>query len=131
MLISRRTGLRHPVNSVTDALALLLFFTGLGLLCYCIVLFIVHGKGTLSPADPTRQLVVTGVYSYTRNPMYLAVTLMLAGEALYFSSGVLLVYAVAVFIAFNLFIVLHEEPRLRRDFGDQYTAYTDKVRRWL
>ncbi|MFN0140828.1 MAG: methyltransferase family protein [Pyrinomonadaceae bacterium] len=97
----------------------------------CILRFATEGKGTLSPLDPTKQLVARGLYKYSRNPMYLGAMLTLAGETLFWWSLALVIYAVVVFIAFNLFVLLHEEPRCRRDFGDAYTEYCQNVRRWF
>lgn len=97
----------------------------------CILRFAAEGKGTLSPLDPTKKLVVHGLYRYSRNPMYVGVMLLLIGEAIFWWSPRLLVYSAAVFIAFNLFIFLHEEPRLRREFGADYDGYRSEVRRWI
>lgn len=109
----------------------IVFFFGLIIMISCIVNFAVKGKGTLSPADPTRQLVVSGLYKYSRNPMYVGVTFILIGEAIFFQSAALWQYTTLVFIAFNIFILLHEEPRLRRDFGEAYVQYCKQVRRWI
>jgi protein-S-isoprenylcysteine O-methyltransferase Ste14 len=112
-------------------IAIFIFAAGIAILFYCISMFAINGKGTLSPADPTKKLVVSGLYRFSRNPMYIGVLLMLIGEAVFFSSGSLWIYAAIVFIAFNLFIILHEEPRLKRDFGTEYQQYLKTTRRWL
>ena len=65
-----------------DVIALLCILAGGALLVSCIVDFAVAGRGTLSPADPPRYLVVRGLYRYVRNPMYLSVTTIVLGEAL-------------------------------------------------
>ena len=108
-----------------------LFVIGSAVLFDCIRRFATEGQGTLSPADPTKRLVVRGLYKYSRNPMYWGVMMMLVGEAVFFESRSLWIYSLFVFIAFNLFIFLIEEPRLRKDFGDEYDAYRKKVRRWI
>ena len=97
----------------------------------CILRFATEGKGTLSPLDPTRKLVVRGLYRYSRNPMYVGMMILLIGEAVFWWSSSLVIYAVIVFVAFNLFIVLHEEPRCRTVFGTEYDDYRARVRRWL
>jgi protein-S-isoprenylcysteine O-methyltransferase Ste14 len=112
-------------------IAIFIFAAGVMILLYCISMFAVKGKGTLSPADPTKKLVVSGLYKYSRNPMYIGVMLILIGESLFFSSISLWIYTALVFTAFNLFIVLHEEPRLEEDFGTEYQQYLKAVRRWL
>jgi protein-S-isoprenylcysteine O-methyltransferase Ste14 len=109
--------------------ALMIF--GFLILMICILRFATEGKGTLSPLDPTKKLVVKGLYRYSRNPMYVGAILLLIGEIVFWQSLVLAGYTTIVFIGFNLFIIFHEEPRLRRDFGTEYEMYCQKVRRWL
>ncbi|MGC4035157.1 MAG: isoprenylcysteine carboxylmethyltransferase family protein [Chitinophagaceae bacterium] len=126
----------HPhVNNeslrLTQYLGELLLITGLVIMVSCIMNFAIKGKGTLSPADPTKELVVTGLYKYSRNPMYIGVSLILIAEALFFQSIYLWLYAALIIIAFNLFIIFFEEPRLRRDFGVSYEEYCKKTRRWI
>jgi len=111
--------------------AIIMFASGLFILLSCIFRFASEGRGTLSPADPTKKLVINGLYKYSRNPMYIGVILMLIAEAVFFLSNSLWFYLTIVFIAFNLFILLHEEPRLRKDFGQEYLEYCKKVRRWI
>lgn len=105
--------------------------SGVSILFYSIYLFATLGQGTLSPLEPTKNLVFYGFYKYSRNPMYVGVILILLGECLLFQNLTLLNYSLAVFILFNLFIIFVEEPRLHRDFGESYLNYCKKVRRWL
>src|SRR5689334_4979197 len=63
-------------------IAICIFTLGVSVLLYCITMFAIKGKGTLSPADPTKKLVVSGLYRFSRNPMYIGVMLILIGEAL-------------------------------------------------
>jgi protein-S-isoprenylcysteine O-methyltransferase Ste14 len=106
-------------------------FFGLIVMLACIKRFVTEGKGTLSPADPTKQLVINGLYRHSRNPMYVGVVTILIGESLFFSSSMLGIYTLVVFIVFNLFIIFMEEPRLKRDFGEAYIMYCKNVRRWI
>lgn len=117
-----------PVTRYTGAM---IFLAGLTILLNCIYRFAVEGRGTLAPIDKTKNLVTSGLYRYSRNPMYLGVLLILIGEAVFFRSSGLWIYLSCVFIAFNIFIIVIEEPRLKDDFGNQYAAYRNKVRRWL
>ncbi len=109
----------------------IVFVIGLVIMLSCIISFAVKGRGTLSPADPTKRLVITGLYKFSRNPMYVGVTMILIGEAIFFRSVNLWIYLIFVFIAFNIFILLHEEPRLRKDFREEYKRYCEKVKRWI
>jgi protein-S-isoprenylcysteine O-methyltransferase Ste14 len=110
---------------------LLCIGVGAALLATCIWEFARSGRGTLSPMDPPRQLVVRGLYRYVRNPMYLSVTLIVLGEVLLTGSRALLTYWVVWFVAVNLFIVAYEEPTLHRQFGADYERYRNRVGRWL
>ena len=101
------------------------------LLLWCVRLFLVQGKGTLAPWDPPRQLVVTGPYAFSRNPMYVAVLLILVGWAVGFHSLSLLVYAAIVMVAFHLRIRLGEEPWLKETYHDKWTRYAAHVPRWI
>jgi protein-S-isoprenylcysteine O-methyltransferase Ste14 len=62
--------------------------------------------------------------------MYIGAGLALAGASLFYSSLVLLGYAAAFLLTTHLFVVLYEEPTLRRTFGTDYDAYCQQVRRW-
>lgn len=108
----------------------LVTFGSFGLL-WCARDFYVSGKGTLAPWAPPRELVVVGLYRYSRNPMYVAVATVLLGWAVSFGSAVLFVYAFIVVIAFQLRVVLGEEPWLARTHGEAWQQYTQRVRRWF
>jgi protein-S-isoprenylcysteine O-methyltransferase Ste14 len=93
--------------------------------------FAMHGKGTPAPIDPPKKLVVEGPYRVVRNPMYWSVLCVTLGEALAFRS-VALAEIGCVFFAFAaLFVMVFEEPMLRRKFGEEYEAYCRRVPRWL
>jgi protein-S-isoprenylcysteine O-methyltransferase Ste14 len=108
-----------------------MFAAGLALFVWCVVLFAKVGRGTLAPWDPTRNLVAAGPYRHTRNPMITAVAAMLVGEALYSGSVALAVWSALFIIINQLYFVLSEEPGLERRFGAEYTAYRQRVPRWL
>ncbi|HWP45479.1 MAG TPA: isoprenylcysteine carboxylmethyltransferase family protein, partial [Blastocatellia bacterium] len=89
------------------------------------------GRGTPAPYDPPRRLVVSGLYRYTRNPMYVGIVTLLIGEALAFRSISLAIYSAAVWPLFHLRVIYYEEPKLRELFGQDYLDYCKKVSRWL
>ena len=93
--------------------------------------FVAVGRGTLVPAVPTEHLVVSGLYAYVRNPMYMGVLTVIAAEAALFRSSSLLVELAAAWIGFELFVRFFEEPKLARTFGEEYEAYRRNVRRWV
>ena len=118
-------------NPGIHSAGLIIFLLGFIIMVLCIKSFAVQGRGTLSPIDPTKNLVTDGLYKHSRNPMYVGVLLMLIGESIYFESPHLLIYTIIVFAGFQLFILYIEEPRLQKDFGEEYTAYCENVRRWI
>ncbi|WBY01298.1 isoprenylcysteine carboxylmethyltransferase family protein [Ramlibacter tataouinensis] len=100
-------------------------------LLWCVRDFYVQGKGTLAPWSPPAHLVVVGLYRYTRNPMYVAVLLILVGWAASFGVAGLYVYAAVVAVAFHLRVVLGEEPWLAHRHGEQWHEYARRVPRWI
>ncbi len=98
---------------------------------WCVFTFAVLGRGTPAPFDPPRRLVVRGPYRFVRNPMYIGAGLALAGASLVYHSWALVVYAALLGIASHIFVVVYEEPTLRRLFGPDYDAYRARVHRWL
>ena len=63
--------------------------------------------------------------------MYVGVILILIGEAILFQSTNLWGYLLFVFVLFHVFVIYVEEPRLKKDFGEEYDIYCQKVRRWI
>ena len=104
---------------------------GVSVYLRCVWDFASVGRGTPAPIDPPKVLVVRGLYRYVRNPIYLGVLLLLSGEAVFFESWALVRYAIAMFVVSHLFVVLYEEPNLRRRFGEPYERYCRSVRRWI
>jgi len=88
---------------------------------------------TVSPLAPERtsRLVTTGLYRYTRNPMYLGLLVILIGAGL-LSGSLLAVAVLPGFVAYlTIFQIRPEERRLSALFGNEYERYRQEVRRWL
>jgi protein-S-isoprenylcysteine O-methyltransferase Ste14 len=100
-------------------------------LLWCVRDFYVQGKGTLAPWSPPQQLVIVGLYRYSRNPMYVCVLLILLGWSVAFSSAGLLVYTPFIALAFQLRVIYGEEPWLAQRHGTVWQAYVGRVPRWL
>ena len=107
-----------------------LIVAGTVVLVYAFVLFVTAGVGTPAPVAPTERLVVSGLYRYVRNPMYLAVIATIVGQGLLLGRIVLLLYALAVGLAFSVFVRGYEEPTLSHRYGAEYVAYRRAVPRW-
>ena len=93
--------------------------------------FAVQGLGTPAPVFPTRHLVVTGLYRYVRNPMYVAVVSTILGQSLVFGNMRLLEYGCVVWLLMHLFVLGYEEPTLRATFGPEYKVFCGHVPRWI
>jgi len=89
------------------------------------------GLGTPAPVFPTRYLVVTGLYRYVRNPMYVAVVAVIVGQGLIFANARVLEYGAVVWLCFHFFVIAYEEPTLRATFGSQYEDFCRGVSRWI
>lgn len=100
-------------------------------LLWCVWDFFAAGRGTISPIDPPKHLVVRGLYKYVRNPMYVAVVMTLVGEAVFFMSMPVLIEAGVFVVMAHLFVRYYEEPTLRRRFGESYETYMQTVGRWI
>jgi protein-S-isoprenylcysteine O-methyltransferase Ste14 len=109
----------------------LLILVSLAALIECFARFATKGVGTPAPIAPTQHLVVTGLYRFVRNPMYLAVLGLIFGQMLVFQHAALLAYGVVIWFCFLVFILSYEEPHLRQRFPDEYAAYAAAVPRWL
>lgn len=120
-----------PRGGTPNLFGLLPMSLGVAMLLRCVRDFYVAGKGTLAPWAPPRQLVTIGLYRYSRNPMYVAVSTILLSWAVVFHSPVLLGYALCVMPAFHLRVILAEEPWLARQFGEEWDRYRAAVPRWL
>lgn len=113
------------------AVGALFIAAGLPVLLDAFARFALQGLGTPAPVFPTRHLVVSGLFRYVRNPMYLAVVALIFGQGLWFGSVRILEYGLAVWAAFFVFVLLYEEPVLRSSFGAEYEEFCANVPRWI
>ena len=91
-----------------------------------------HRAGTnIRPDLPTTALVTEGPFRFTRNPLYLGLTLMYAGIALLIPGTWPLLLLVPVLLVMRWGVIAREERYLERKFGEPYRAYLGRVRRWL
>lgn len=119
------------LDRLSRGAGVIVFSLGFALFAWCVWLFARVGRGTLAPWDPTRRLVAVGPYRHVRNPMISGVLLMLAGEALFWRSGALALWAGAFLLINHAYFLLSEEPGLERRFGESYRGYRAHVPRWI
>ncbi len=115
-----------------SALSLVLTLTGLALAFAGRSAF-KRAKTTANPMRPEQSsaLVVDGVYRYTRNPMYLGLLLVLLGFAVYLAALYSLSGPLLFVLYLSYFQIKPEEMMLQQKFGEAYTQYCQRVRRWL
>jgi protein-S-isoprenylcysteine O-methyltransferase Ste14 len=116
-----------------DPAAAVLMAIGGAIMLKCVWDFAWRGRGTPAPFDAPRRLVVSGFYRWVRNPMYVGMGLFLIGEALMLRPVMreMFVMIAIAWIAVSIFILVYEEPTLRRLFGEEYIEYCKHVRRWI
>jgi protein-S-isoprenylcysteine O-methyltransferase Ste14 len=107
-----------------------LFAIALALFAWAIVT-ITRAGSNVPTNTPTTTIVEAGPYRFTRNPIYVAMFLGLAGLALAFDSLWLLVVLVPFALVIRYGVVAREEAYLERKFDDVYRRYRSRVRRWL
>ncbi|MDP4211288.1 MAG: isoprenylcysteine carboxylmethyltransferase family protein [Bacteroidota bacterium] len=88
-------------------------------------------KNTLITVKPATSLQTNGIYSVSRNPMYLGLLFVYLGVALIFGNWWTIILLPLLFVLINYFIILQEEKYLLKAFGASYSDYKKKVRRWL
>lgn len=112
-------------------ISLVVFISGAALFIWTNRLFIVRGRGTLAPWDPPREFITEGPYCYVRNPMILGVWLMLLGEALFFRSPGIGIWAMIFSFSNLAYLPLVEERDLKKRFGRDFEEYRQNVPAWI
>ena len=120
----------HEISRVWRVVGALLIAAGAPVVLQAYARFVWEGLGTPAPVAPPQRLVVGGVYRYVRNPIYVALTAVIVGEALVLGRPVLLVEAAVFLICSVAFVRLYEEPGLVRRFGPEYEEYRRNVPGW-
>jgi protein-S-isoprenylcysteine O-methyltransferase Ste14 len=104
---------------------------GLLLMIATIRLFATVGQGTLAPWNPTKRLVVQGIYRHVRNPMISGVLFVLFGESFITAALPIFCWFITFATINSIYIPLSEEPGLAKRFGDYYVRYKQNVPRWI
>jgi protein-S-isoprenylcysteine O-methyltransferase Ste14 len=130
--ISKATPAVEMPSLIRIMTAIAIALTGVGVALSGVIAFR-HAKTTVNPLRPetTSSIVTSGVYRFTRNPMYVGLALALLAWAVYMASAWALLGVVAFILYMNRFQIVPEERVLSRMFGAAYSAYRAKVRRWL
>jgi protein-S-isoprenylcysteine O-methyltransferase Ste14 len=110
---------------------LVLILAGAALAATTVGMFIAVGHGTPAPFDPPKKLIPRGPYKLMRNPMYVGGISVLIGFGLYGRSMAITLLGLVVFLLAQAFLLLFEEPDLRKRFGKDYELYCQAVPRWI
>jgi protein-S-isoprenylcysteine O-methyltransferase Ste14 len=111
-------------------IGLILTVAGMGLSSFAAALFQAR-ETTRKPYGEPSAFVVQPPYTWTRNPMYLGLTIALLGLAIFFDSTVMLLAPAAFFVVIDKMLIPREEETMERLFSQQYVDYKNRVRRWL
>jgi protein-S-isoprenylcysteine O-methyltransferase Ste14 len=131
VLLNNRLSLPVYSNDFLKLSGVLLIIVGIIIFVYCSGLFIILGRSTPVPVEPPKKLIVSGLYKYTRNPIYLGYFMIFLGEFLFFGQLLLLIYFFLTIVKINLYVIYYEEPILKKRFGKSYEEYLKKIPRWI
>ena len=115
-----------------DIISLLILSSGFLIIVTAARLFSRY-KTIISPITPEKStsLVTEGVFSFSRNPMYLGMLIIITSSSIFFATWVGLLLIILFIVIINFFQIEPEEKMMRKLFGEEYEAYTTKVRRWI
>lgn len=101
------------------------------LLAFISIRQFVLSKNTIVTIKPAKSLQTTGIYAITRNPMYLSLVFFYCGLAVFFGNWWTFAMIPLLILVIQVYVIGKEEQYLEREFGGQYDAYRQKVRRWI
>jgi len=113
-----------------NLIGILIIIGGIILMITAVLLFKKEG----TPKNPFKKptvMITSGPYKFTRNPMYVGVTMVSLGIAVYFGTVIMFLAPLAFFLTINFTFIPREEKILETLFGQKYLDYEKKVRRWL
>jgi protein-S-isoprenylcysteine O-methyltransferase Ste14 len=119
----------ESIRPVIIVIGALLILAGLALVILTRREFAKHGERT-DPGNPTHHIMSTGVFSFSRNPMYLGIVIFLAGVALAFDWPWVMVMLMPSIVACHYILIAPEERYLAAKFDDEYAQYARSVQRW-
>ena len=120
----------ESIRPVIIVIGVLLLVAGLAFVILARREFARHGEHT-DPGHPTHHIMTTGVFAFSRNPLYLGIVILLTGAALALDWLWVLVMLMPSIIACHYFLIAPEERYLAAKFGEEYAAYTRSVERWV
>ena len=116
--------------SIALPMGIIISMAGIASLIFAAHLFR-KNKNPVNPSGSTQLIISNGIYKYTRNPMYLSLTIIYTGISIITNAWFSFVLLFPLLIVVQKGIIEREEKYLTRKFGDEYLAYKGKVRRWI
>jgi protein-S-isoprenylcysteine O-methyltransferase Ste14 len=117
-------------NEVFAVPAIVCVMVSVALMAWCVRTFRL-AKTSLIPVKPTTALVTDGPFRFSRNPIYLGLTLLYLGIALWLNAFWVVVMVLPLLLMIQSYVIIREEGYLERRFGKKYLQYKGRVRRWL
>ena len=117
-------------NPIRWIVAAILIGSGVGNILYCAWKFKKTGTN-IEPWKKTSRIITSGVYRFTRNPIYLSFLIVGTGVAFAVNSLWIIAMMIPLIFLLNYFVIAKEERYLEQSFGGEYLAYKGKVRRWF
>jgi len=121
---------RGVLTPVFISAGVILIIVGVNLVVLARREFARHAQPT-DPGLPTSRIISTGVFSISRNPLYLGGVFILAGISLAFKQPWILILLIPSIVACQTILIYVEERYLETKFGEQYREYATKVHRWF
>ena len=132
-LVNRRLSLEidgDGASAVQQAVGVALLIAGLGVMGWALQTFL-RARTAIMPIRAARVLVTSGPYRWTRNPMYVGLTVGYVGLALVVNQAWPILFLPAVLLTLLLLVIRREERHLHSTFPDEYAEYCEHVRRWV
>jgi len=111
-------------------IGIVLCVVGLGIAVVCAVMYR-KAETSILPHTADSNMIETGPFGWSRNPIYLSMLLIFIGVSFIMDAPAALLFAVPAYLALRYYVIAREEAYLTRRFGDAYTSYQSRVRRWI
>ena len=103
---------------------------GLALMLVAVGQMLLHRTTFIPRRDPS-DLVTSGVFALSRNPIYLSMLIVFVGVCLIANAPLAILFVVPTFLSLRYYVIAREEAYLTRRFGENYTNYKSRIRRWI
>jgi len=110
--------------------AIVMILIGMSIALYSLFQFF-KAKTHVEPWQPTTSIITSGLFAYSRNPIYLSFCMLTIGTSIAFNNLWMLLSTIPSAYLVYVIAIKKEEQYLEKKFGEEYLAYKTKVRRWI